>query len=135
MKYLLDTNICIYIIKNKPQSVLNRFLSIPNTQFAISSITVAELFYGVAKRQFPEKNEIAIKNFLLPLTILSFDENAAEYFGKIKANLEKKGTPVGGFDIMIAAHAISENLTLITNNEREFNRIEGLKVENWVAEN
>lgn len=135
MKYLLDTNICIYIIKNKPQSVLNRFLSIPNTQFAISSITVAELFYGVAKSQFPEKNEIAIKNFLLPLTILSFDENAAEYFGKIKANLEKKGTPVGGFDIMIAAHAISENLTLITNNEREFNRIEGLKVENWVAEN
>ena len=132
MKYLLDTNICIYIIKKNPQSVFNRLLEIPPDQLSVSAISVAELEYGVRKSSQPEKNQLALKNFLKPLSVLSFDFNATIEYGMIRSNLEKKGIPIGPLDLLIAAHAKSLNYTLVTNNEKEFSRIEGLKIENWV---
>lgn len=132
MNYLLDTNICIYIIKKNPQSVFNRLLEIPPDQLSVSAISVAELEYGVRKSSQPEKNQLALKNFLKPLSVLSFDFNATIEYGMIRSNLEKKGIPIGPLDLLIAAHAKSLNYTLVTNNEKEFSRIEGLKIENWV---
>ena len=132
MKYLLDTNIFIYIIKKNPQSVFNRLLEIPPDQLSVSAISVAELEYGVRKSSQPEKNQLALKNFLKPLSVLSFDFNATIEYGMIRSNLEKKGIPIGPLDLLIAAHAKSLNYTLVTNNEKEFSRIEGLKIENWV---
>lgn len=132
MNYLLDTNICIYIIKKNPQSVFNRLLEIPPHQLSVSAISVAELEYGVRKSSQPEKNQLALKNFLKPLSVLSFDFNATIEYGMIRSNLEKKGIPIGPLDLLIAAHAKSLNYTLVTNNEKEFSRIEGLKIENWV---
>ena len=132
MNYLLDTNICIYIIKKNPQSVFNRLLEIPPDQLSVSAISVAELEYGVSKSSQPEKNQLALKNFLKPLSLLSFDLSATIEYGMIRSNLEKKGIPIGPLDLLIAAHAKSLNYTLVTNNEKEFSRIEGLKIENWV---
>ena len=132
MNYLLDTNICIYIIKKNPQSVFNRLLEIPPDQLSVSAISVAELEYGVRKSSQPEKNQLALKNFLKPLSVLSFNFNATIEYGMIRSNLEKKGIPIGPLDLLIAAHAKSLNYTLVTNNEKEFSRIEGLKIENWV---
>lgn len=132
MNYLLDTNICIYIIKKNPQSVFNRLLEIPPHQLSVSAISVAELEYGVRKSSQPEKNQLALKNFLKPLSVLSFNFNATIEYGMIRSNLEKKGIPIGPLDLLIAAHAKSLNYTLVTNNEKEFSRIEGLKIENWV---
>ena len=132
MNYFLDTNICIYIIKKNPQSVFNRLLEIPPHQLSVSAISVAELEYGVRKSSQPEKNQLALKNFLKPLSVLSFDFNATIEYGMIRSNLEKKGIPIGPLDLLIAAHAKSLNYTLVTNNEKEFSRIEGLKIENWV---
>ena len=132
MNYLLDTNICIYIIKKNPQSVFNRLLEIPPHQLSVSAISVAELEYGVRKSSQPEKNQLALKNFLKPLSVLSFDFSATIEYGMIRSNLEKKGIPIGPLDLLIAAHAKSLNYTLVTNNEKEFSRIDGLKIENWV---
>lgn len=134
MKYLLDTNICIYIIKQQPLSVINKFEGFDLGQICISSITVAELEYGVTKSSKPEQNTEALQKFLVPLEILDFDYNAASIYGKIRYFLEKKGTPIGAMDLLIASHAISKNITLVTNNEREFNRVPRIKVENWVKE-
>ena len=132
MEYLLDTNICIYIIKNRPKSVIDKFKTISIGKIGISSITMAELQYGIMKSSNPEKNSIALNKFITPLEILDFDYNATIEYGKIRAYLEKKGIPIGPLDTLIGAHAKSLNLTLVTNNEKEFIRIEGLKVENWV---
>jgi len=132
MIYLLDTNICIYIIKKRPINVLERFKELPLGSVGISTITLAELAYGIRKSTNPEKNLEALNQFLVPLDILSFDYDATISYGKIRAELEKKGTPIGPLDTLIAAHALSLNLTLVTNNEKEFNRIIALKVENWV---
>jgi len=132
MAYLLDTNICIYIIKKKPVSVLERFTLIPPTEIGISMITVAELEYGAKKSAFPEKNVEALHQFLTPFNLFDFDYRASVEYGIIRTELEMKGTPIGSLDMLIAAHAKSINCILVTNNEREFNRVTGLQVENWV---
>lgn len=134
MKYMLDTNICIYTIKHKPENVIRRFLEHDPCEMCVSSITYAELMNGVEKSLAPEKNRMAITMFLSPLTVLDFDGRAAEEYGTIRADLEKKGTPIGSMDMLIAGHARAEHLIIVTNNTREFNRIEGLVVENWVQE-
>ena len=125
MIYLLDTNICIYIIKRKPAIVLEKFSQLPLGSVAISTITLAELEYGVRKSANPEKNIEALTQFLVPLDIIAFDYDATKTYGKIRADLEKKGTPIGPLDTLIAPHALSMDVTLVTNNEKEFNRIAG----------
>ena len=132
MRYLLDTNICIYIIKKRPPEVLERLVSLDPEEVGVSSITVAELEYGVAKSSRPRQNREALLNFLAPLQILAFDDQAAQHYGKIRAYLERKGQTIGAMDLLIAAHARSLSLTLVTNNEKEFSRVPGLTVENWV---
>lgn len=134
MKYMLDTNICIYAIKHKPPSVIKNFLKHDPDDMCISSITYAELMHGVEKSQAVERNRIAITLFLASLSILGFDNQAAEEYGKVRAELEKKGTPIGPMDILIASHARSESLVLVTNNTREFFRVEDLEVEDWTIE-
>ena len=134
MKYLLDTNICIYLINERPQDLLSKFAQYPIDEFGISSITHAELQYGIAKSTHKEKNKEALDQFLLPLTILPFHgEEATACYGEMRALLESKGETIGPFDMLIAAHALSQNLILISNNVKEFARIPGLKLENWVS--
>ncbi|MDE6662704.1 MAG: type II toxin-antitoxin system VapC family toxin [Lachnospiraceae bacterium] len=134
MKYMLDTNICIYAIKHKPDTVIRKFLSHDPEELCISAITYAELMHGVEKSIAVERNRIAMSLFLSPITILQFDERAAEEYGRIKAELEKKGTPIGPMDTLIASHAKSRGLIIVTNNTREFNRVVGLTVEDWTQE-
>lgn len=131
MEYLLDTNICIYIIKRKPIGVLEKFKTFPLGSIAISTITLAELHYGIQKSSAPDKNLIAFNQFIIPLEVIDFVYNATIQYGKIRANLEKKGTPIGPLDTLIGAHALSIGATIVTNNVNEFERIEGLKIENW----
>ena len=131
MTLLLDTNICIYLIKKRPPSVLKRLDTLPAGTVAISSITVAELEFGVQKSRYPSQNQQALEQFLLPLTILDFDQEGARTYGKIRAWLETRGKTIGALDMLIAAHALSKGLPLATNNVREFSRVPGLKVLNW----
>jgi len=133
MKYLLDTNICIYIIKKKPETVLKKVQSLATSDLCVSSITVAELKYGVEKSQQVARNQQALEMFLLPLVIMPFDKDAAISYGKIRAKLEAKGQPIGSLDTLIAAHALSLGYTVVTNNTREFDRVPGLQVENWTT--
>ena len=130
--YLLDTNICIYIIKKKPIVVLNKLKTKSKNDIYISSITVAELEYGVAKSNYPEKNKISLIEFLSIFNILNFDDNDAVEFGMIKADLTKKGKIIGPMDLLIAAQAKSKKLILVTNNIKEFERVIDIKIENWV---
>ena len=134
MKYMLDTNICIYAIKHKTETVIKTFLSHVPEEMCISAVTYAELMYGVEKSTAIEKNRIALSLFLSPLTILEFQALAAEEYGKVRAELESKGMPIGPMDLLIAGHARSEGLILVTNNTREFCRVEGLAVEDWTKE-
>ena len=129
--HLLDTNICIYLIKRKPQKVLDRLRATKISEVAISSVTLAELEYGVAKSSRPQENGDALAAFIAPLEILHFDETAATCYGTLRANLERQGRPIGSLDMLIAAHALSLGCTLVTNNEREFSRVSGLRIENW----
>jgi tRNA(fMet)-specific endonuclease VapC len=131
MKLMLDTDICIYIIKRRPQSVLDRFSAFPVGHIGISSITLAELEYGAAKSAQPRKNREALEEFVSPLDVAPFDHDAAEAYGRTRAALEKKGLPIGAMDTLIAAHALSLGVSLVTNNETEFRRVSGLRVENW----
>lgn len=132
MKVMLDTNICIYLIKQQPPSVLERFLSHPVGDIGISSITVAELAYGVSKSRHPAKNRLALEQFLVPLDVAAFDQDAANSYGRLRAQLEQKGSPIGSMDLLIAAHALSLGVRLVTNNQREFRRVPGLRLDNWV---
>lgn len=132
MKYLLDTNICIYALKNRYPQVLESIESIEPTNIFLSAITMSELEYGAYKSLYPERNRIIFLSFSLSYKILSFNEKDANYFGKIRAQLEKKGTPIGAYDMQIAAQALSRNLILVTNNVKEFQRVKGLQIENWV---
>jgi len=134
MEYLLDTNICIYIIKQKPAIVLEKFKKFPLGSIGISTITLAELQYGIQKSSYPDKNQTALNQFLIPLEIFDFDYNATIEYGLIRAGLEKNGTPIGPLDTLIGAHARSLGLTIVTNNEKEFKRISGLNIENWAKE-
>lgn len=133
MKFLLDTNICIHIIRQKPPAILARFHDFTPRDLCVSSITLAELEYGVERSSFPEKNRLALAMFLAGITVLPFDHAAAAEYGRIRARLEKAGTPIGANDLLIAAHARSLGLPIVTNNVREFLRVEGLTVENWVS--
>lgn len=132
MPWMLDTNICIYIIKQKPASALAKFNSTVPGQVVLSSITLAELEYGARKSAAVDKNLAALHQFLIPFDILPFDYNAAIEYGIIRAELEARGTPIGSLDTLIAAHAKSVNHILVTNNEKEFNRVNSLQIENWV---
>ena len=128
MRYLLDTNICIYVIKRRPPQVLARFQRYAVGDIGLSTVTLAELEYGAAKSQFPARNQAA---FTLPLEVLPFDAPAAAAYGPIRATLERQGTPIGAMDLLIAAHARSLGVILVTNNVREFGRVPGLQIENW----
>lgn len=132
MIYILDTNIISYIIKNKEFSLIDKFETISKEhRIGVSSITVAELYYGVRKKD-SQKLEALVSEFLLPLERYSFDENAAFEYGKIRVNLESKGNIIGPNDLLIAAHTKSLDAVLVTNNVKEFNRVENLVVENWI---
>ena len=131
MRVLLDTNICIYIIKQRPDAVLKKFASCPVGDVGISAITLAELEYGVSKSGQPAKNRKALELFVSPLEVAAFDRRATVVYGRIRALLEKKGRPIGSMDLLIAAHALSLDVRLVTNNVREFKRVPGLRVENW----
>jgi tRNA(fMet)-specific endonuclease VapC len=132
MRVMLDTNICIYIIKRRPQSVLERFSKFPVGDIGISTITLAELEYGAAKSAQPRRNREALEEFVSPLEVAAFDRDASEAYGKVRTALEKKGLPIGSMDMLIAAHAVSLGASLVTNNETEFRRVSGLRVENWI---
>ena len=132
MKYLLDTNIIAYIINERPPEVTPKFLSLSKDEIFVSSIVVAELWYGVAKSHKKEQNKTALEDFLAPLNIVDFDFTAAKFYALIRADLEAKGLIIGSNDILIAAHALSLGFTLVTNNTKEFERVIGLKLENWV---
>lgn len=134
MKYMLDTNICIYVMKNRPNNVIKKFLSHDPEELCISAITYAELMHGVEKSMAVERNRIALSLFLSPITIIDFDMRAAEEYGKIRSDLEKRGTPIGPMDTLIAGHAKSRDLILVTNNTKEFDRVAGLSVEDWTQE-
>jgi tRNA(fMet)-specific endonuclease VapC len=131
MRYLLDTNICIYLIKHKPLQVIEKFNACSVGEIGVSSITVGELWYGVAKSAHRQANRQALEQFLLPLIVTEFDEGASEVYGEIRAALEQEGQPIGALDTLIAAHAVSMGVVLVTNNEREFSRVPELMVENW----
>lgn len=132
MRYMLDTNICIYVIKHKPEGVFRKLKKIKPEDVCISSITYAELAYGVEKSAQPERNKLALSMMLSSIEIVAFDDAAADEYGEIRAGLERKGTPIGSLDMLIAAHARSLGCTLVTNNTKEFCRVEGLEVVNWV---
>jgi len=131
--YLLDTNICIFITNKKPATVLQRLehAILAREKIYISSISVAELQYGVYNSQHIEKNRIALVEFLAPFEIIDFDDTDAEVFGRIRAELKKQGKIIGSYDMLIAAQAISRDLVLVTNNMDEFSRIAELKIEDW----
>ena len=129
--YLLDTNICIYILKQKPVKVLTTLKGISENKIFISSITQAELHYGVEKSRFIDKNRAALMEFLSIFTEISFSDYDAVAFGQIKVSLQKRGLIIGPYDLLIAAQAKSRNMILVTNNVKEFNRIENLQIENW----
>lgn len=131
MKLMLDTNICIYIIRQQPAAVLKRFLEYQVGDIGISSITLSELRYGVAKSAHREKNAKALDEFIIPLEVVPFDEEAASAYGGIRTKLEKAGTPIGSMDMLIAAHAVSQGVALVTNNTREFCRIPHLTIVDW----
>lgn len=134
MKYMLDTNICIFAIRNSNDNVLKKFHDYLNDELYISSITLAELMYGVEKSRKPEQNRNALLQFLTLIDIKEFSEKAAIEYGKIRAFLENQGTPIGPLDTLIAAHAVSENMILVTHNTKEFLRVPELTVENWTFE-
>lgn len=131
MKYLLDTNICIYLINERPKKVLAHFKRHSLGDIGISSITASELAFGVAKSA-SSKNSAALEAFLLPLNVVDYDAGAAMIYGDIRATLEKQGKTIGPLDMLIAASALSRQLILVTNNEKEFRRVSKLKVENWL---
>jgi tRNA(fMet)-specific endonuclease VapC len=130
--YLLDTNICIYIINNSPKQVVDRIKKLKVNQVKLSSISLAELEYGVSKSSSREKNRKALIQFASAFDIVYFNDNDAEVYGLIRAELEKRGQVIGPYDMQIAAQAITRNLILVTNNTEEFARIPDLKLENWV---
>ena len=132
IQYMLDTNICIYIIKKKPRAVIERFLSLEISEIGVSSITLSELMYGVSKSSKPEQNRMALAQFMAPLEILPYGDAAAQHYGDVRVFLERQGRPIGALDMLIAAHALFVPCTLVTNNTREFVRVPDLKIENWV---
>lgn len=136
MNYLLDTNICIYIIKKSPEKVIKKLEALiraeDKNEIYLSSITVSEIYYGVEKSAQADKNREALKGFLTPFQVVNFDQRSAEMFGQVRSNLEKNGTVIGPYDLQIASVALAHNFILVTNNTKEFERVEGLQLEKWV---
>lgn len=132
--WMLDTDICIALIKRRPAELIGRLQRHKPGDVAISSITLGELSFGVAKSSQPEKNRAALDQFLLPLEVLAFDDAAGTCYGYVRAALEASGTPIGPLDTLIASHALSLNATVVTNNVREFSRVNKLRVENWLED-
>ncbi|WP_241390736.1 MULTISPECIES: type II toxin-antitoxin system tRNA(fMet)-specific endonuclease VapC [Serratia] len=130
LKYLLDTNTCIFTIKNKPVHVRERF-NLNTSRLCISSVTLMELIYGAEKSQAPERNLAVLEGFIARLDVLNYDAAAAAHSGQIRAELSRQGLPIGPFDLMIAGHARSQGLIVVTNNTREFARVDGLRIEDW----
>ena len=134
MKYLLDTNICIFVINQRPDSVRRKLQGLLPGQVGISSVTVSELQYGVAKSSAIERNQAALDKFLVPLEVVAYDAAAARHYGRIRYFLERQGTPIGSMDLMIAAHALALDVVVVTHNVREFLRVPNLQVEDWTCE-
>jgi tRNA(fMet)-specific endonuclease VapC len=132
LRYMLDTNICIYVIKNRPAQLRERFNNIAD-QLCISVVTLAELIYGAEKSARPHENLAVVEQFCARLDVLAFAERAASHYGQLWADIERAGQPVGIHDMMIGGHARSEGLTVVTNNLREFQRMPGLRLENWLS--
>jgi len=132
MRYLFDTNICIYLIKRRPSKVLERFRQHSPQDVAISTVTLFELEYGVEKSHYRQRSKDALVKFLLPLNLINLDRTSAIEAAKIRAQLEKKGVPIGPYDLLIAGLARSRDMTLVTNNTKEFERVVGLHLENWI---
>lgn len=132
MNRMLDTNICIYLIKKHPSQIIARFKKCNVQDICISSIVLSELEFGVYNSEHVTKNSIALTKFLIPFDLVGFDDVAAKKYGQIRAIMERKGLVIGPYDLLIAAHALSLNLVLVTNNVREFSRVPDLRVENWV---
>ncbi|ATD64922.1 type II toxin-antitoxin system VapC family toxin [Neisseria weixii] len=130
-KYLLDTNICIYIINQKPKYVFEKFEQYTPGEIAISSITACELAFGVEKSN-SSKNKDALMKFLTPLDILPFDDSVIWHYARVRQHLQSKGMPIGSLDLLIAAHALSLGIPLVSNNTKEFERVDGLYLENWI---
>ena len=133
MMYMLDTDICIYTIKRKPAQVLKHLQSLQAGMVLMSSITFAELMNGAKKSNYVEDNIRRLEALSEIIEVVPFDKDAAIHYGNIRSDLEKRGMIIGGNDLLIAAHAVSRNLVLVTNNTREFSRVNGLQIENWAA--
>jgi tRNA(fMet)-specific endonuclease VapC len=132
IRYMLDTNICIALIKDRPESLKIRMLDLTRDQLAVSSIVMAELWYGVASSEKTKQNEAALKDFINYVTVLDWPNEAGPSYGNLRASLRKKGIPIGAMDLLIASHALFLKATLVTDNLREFERVQGLKIENWL---
>ncbi len=133
MPYMLDTSICIFALRQGPVEVVERLHALSPSEVVVSSITVSELEYGASKSSSPARNRAVVARFLAPLDTAAFDDRAAAVYGHIRATLERRGTPIGPLDFLIAAHALSLGCTLVTHNTREFRRVPGLTVEDWVG--
>lgn len=131
LKYMLDTSICIFTIKNKPEKVREAF-NRQHGRLCISSVTLMELIYGAEKSAAPERNLSVIEGFVARLEVLAYDYEAAIHSGQLRAELAWAGTPIGPYDQLIAGHARSQGLVLVTNNVREFERVPGLRIEDWL---
>jgi tRNA(fMet)-specific endonuclease VapC len=131
LRYMLDTNICIYVIKNRPTLLRDRFNDFAD-QLCVSVITLAELIYGAEKSARAHENLAVVEQFCARLDVLPFAERAASHYGQLWAELERAGQPIGIHDMMIGSHARSEGLAVVTNNVREFQRMPGLRLENWL---
>jgi tRNA(fMet)-specific endonuclease VapC len=130
LRYMLDTNICIYVMRSQPERLRQRFNRF-SEQLCISTVVLGELVYGAEKSAKPAENLLAIEQFCSNLEVLPFSDRAAHHYGQIRASLQRSGQPIGSHDLMIAGHARSEGFTLVTNNQRELARVDGLRVENW----
>lgn len=131
LRYMLDTNICIHVLKHHPTAARDAF-NRHSQHLCMSSVVLAELLYGAEKSSHPDDNRDVVERFAARLDIVSFDDRAAAHYGRLRADLERVGQPIGPYDLMIAAHARSLGLTLVTNNQREFQRVPGLLLENWI---
>ena len=131
MKYLLDTNICVFVIRGKSPLVLQRFVQSLPDELSISTVTLAELRYGADKSSNPGKNHSALNAFLAPIQIIGFDSECADYYGRLRSDLERRGLPIGPLDTMIAAQSLRLHVPLVTNNTGEFSRVPGLQLEDW----
>lgn len=131
MRYMLDTDTCTTLIRRRSPGLLGKVISFPAGEIGLSSITIAELEYGVERSQYRDQNRAALAQFLLPFEISDFDASAAQAYGTVRVSLEAQGMPIGSLDTLIAAHALACQVILVTHNTKEFSRVQGLRVENW----